>query len=300
MTLGLSLAENLMRKQPFSPLDPYEARPIVKWAGGKAALVPDLLAEMPKKIGTYIEPFAGGAALFFALASTAKPRFQRAQLNDKNEELVACYRAVRDHLDAMVTRLGSYHYDKDLYYSVRDVETKELTDPARGARLLFLNRTCFNGLWRENSKGKNNVPFGTYDDPKILDLPTLERAHRALAWVRLTSVDFEVACEGLVRGDFAYFDPPYVPLSKTASFTAYSAAGFSRKDQERLVVLLRTLKARGVHAMLSNADSPKTRELYSEFRMKKVQARRSINSDKSKRGVTGELVVMNYEEGKRP
>lgn len=289
-----------MRKKPFSSLEPHEARPIVKWAGGKSELVEELLVEMPKKIGTYVEPFSGGAALFFALASSPEPRFARARLNDKNAELVACYRSVRDHVDALVERLGEYRYDKELYYQVRDVETQDLTDVARGARLLFLNRTCFNGLWRENSKGKNNVPFGTYKNPKILDEVALRRAHRALAWVRITCNDFAVACEDLEPGDFAYFDPPYVPLSKTASFTAYSASGFLRKDQERLVDVLRDLKKRRVHAMLSNADTKETRELYSEFRMKSVRARRSINSDSSKRGSAGELIVMNYEKGKRP
>lgn len=282
-----------MRRPSYAD-DPLKAWPIVKWAGGKTELVDDLLAEMPEKIGTYVEPFAGGAALFFSLASDKKPRFVRAQLNDRNAELIAAYRAVRDQLDALVEKLGTYKYDKDLYYKVRDVETRELTDVERGARLLYLNKTCFNGLWRENSKGRNNVPFGTYTNPKIVDADGLKRASRALAWVRLTTLDFEAACEGLGPSDFAYFDPPYVPVSKTASFTAYSANGFSRADQERLVDLLLALKKRKVRAMLSNANTPETRELYKKLRTKEVSARRSINSDKTKRGAAGELVVMNY------
>jgi len=282
-----------MRRPSYAD-DPLKAWPIVKWAGGKSELVDELVAEMPEKIGTYVEPFAGGAALFFALASAPKPRFVRAQLNDRNAELIASYRAVRDDVDAVITKLGGYKYDKDLYYKVRDVETHDLTDVARGARLIYLNKTCFNGLWRENSKGRNNVPFGTYTNPKIIDVDGLRRASRALAWVRLTTLDFEAACEGLGPGDFAYFDPPYVPVSKTASFTAYSASGFSRADQERLAALLVALKRRKVRAMLSNANTPETRELYAKLRTKEVSARRSINSDKTKRGAAGELVVMNY------
>jgi len=165
----------------------------------------------------------------------------------------------------------------------------------RGARLLFLNRTCFNGLWRENSKGKFNVPFGTYKNPRILDPLLLERAAAALAGVKLTSEDFADACGRLGVGDFVYFDPPYVPATKTASFTAYSASGFTMADQLRLVALLGDLAKRGVKAMLSNADTPETRELYAGFRVRAVSARRPINSDPRKRGAAGELIVMNFE-----
>ncbi len=275
--------------------DVHEARPIVKWAGGKAALVPALLAELPPEIRTYVEPFAGGAALFFALASSPVRRFRRARLNDRNAELVACYRAVQSDLPALVERLGTYRYDKELYYQVRDVDPRDLGDVERGARLLFLNRTCFNGLWRENSKGKFNVPFGTYKNPRILDPLLLERAHAALAGVKLSSDDFADACGRLGVGDFVYFDPPYVPATKTASFTAYSASGFTMADQQRLVGLLGDLAKRGVKAMLSNADTPETRALYQDFRVRAVSARRPINSDPRKRGAAGELLVMNFD-----
>lgn len=280
--------------------DVHEARPIVKWAGGKAALVPTLLAELPSEIRTYVEPFAGGAALFFALSSAPERRFRRARLNDRNAELVACYRAVQNELPALVARLGTYRYDKELYYQVRELDVRELGDVERGARLLFLNRTCFNGLWRENSKGKFNVPFGSYKNPRILDELLLERARIALTDVKLTSADFTDACKRLGPGDFVYFDPPYVPATRTASFTAYSASGFTMSDQQRLVVLLRDLAARGVKAMLSNADTPETRELYAGFRVRAVSARRPINSDPQKRGAASELIVTNFEPTSPP
>jgi DNA adenine methylase len=282
-----------MKRKSFT-LEPNLSRPIVKWAGGKTELVPALLTEVPKRIRTYVEPFAGGAALFFALASEASPRFEKARLNDRNAELVACYRAVKKDVDALVERLRGYSYDKELYYRVRDVETGDLDDVERGARLIFLNRTCFNGLWRENSKGKFNVPFGTYKNPRILDETALRRASVALAQVSLTNLDFEDACKRLGEGDFVYFDPPYVPVSKTASFTAYQASGFRRDDHRRLAELLAHLAKKGVKAMLSNADNEETRELYQAFRCKRVGARRSISATGSGRGKAGELVVTNF------
>lgn len=282
-----------MKRKSFT-LEPNLSRPIVKWAGGKTELVPALLPEVPETIRTYVEPFAGGAALFFALASEEAKRFEKAKLNDRNAELVACYRAVKADVDALVTRLRGYSYDKELYYRVRDVETRDLDDVERGARLIFLNRTCFNGLWRENSKGKFNVPFGTYKNPRILDETALRRAAVALADVSLTNVDFEDACKRLGEGDFVYFDPPYVPVSKTASFTAYQASGFGRDDHRRLADLLARLAKKGVKAMLSNADNDETRELYRAFRCKRVGARRSISANGSGRGKAGELVVTNF------
>jgi DNA adenine methylase len=282
-----------MKRKSFT-LEPNLSRPIVKWAGGKTELVPALLPEVPETIRTYVEPFAGGAALFFALSSEEPRRFEKAKLNDRNAELVACYRAVKADVDALVTRLGGYSYDKELYYRVRDVETRDLDDVERGARLIFLNRTCFNGLWRENSKGKFNVPFGTYKNPRILDEMALRRAAVALSDVSLTNLDFEDACKRLGEGDFVYFDPPYVPVSKTASFTAYQASGFGRDDHRRLADLLTRLAKKGVKAMLSNADNDETRELYRAFRCKRVGARRSISALGSGRGKAGELVVTNF------
>lgn len=278
-------------------------RPVVKWAGGKKSLSQEIVACMPSKIGTYAEPFCGGAAVFFALASEPKRRFERAVLADKNEELVRLYRALQRDVDKLVGRLGAYQDDhyaltpeerRQHYYDVRERSTKRLGDVERGARLLFLNKTCFNGLWRVNARGKFNVPFGRYEKPRILDEKRLREAHEALAGVAIVHDDFQAVTKDLVRGDFVYFDPPYVPLSKTANFTAYAADRFDAADQQRLADELKRLADCGVRAMLSNACSPETKSLYAAFRNRKVPMKRAINSDAAKRGAVDELLVMNY------
>lgn len=277
------------------PIDP---KPIVKWAGGKSRLLGELLDRVPRKIGTYAEPFAGGAALFFALAaerSRGLRTFERAVLADRNAELVALYRAVRDDVQAVIRALDDYRYDKDLFYAVRAQDTRGLSDAARGARFIFLNRTCFNGLWRVNSRGQFNVPFGKYKDPKICDKAALVAASKALAGVSIVEADFEDVTGRLGRRDFVYLDPPYVPVSRTASFTAYAKDGFSPDDQSRLARELWSLKRRGAQAMLSNADTSVTRELYDGLALHVIRAPRSISCDGATRGDAGELVVTTWE-----
>lgn len=279
------------------------ARPVVKWAGGKARLVPALLARMPARIDTFVEPFAGGAALFFALASEEPRRFERAVLSDMNEDLVACYRALKEDVEALVARVAAYERayfgrapDKraELFYDVRGQRPR--SDVERGARLLFLNKTCFNGLWRVNASGKFNVPFGRYDKPRIFDEEGLRAAHAALQHATIERADFEAVTKKLGPRDFAYFDPPYVPVSRTANFTAYAREGFGLPEQERLARLLVTLRGRRVKAILSNTDSPLAREIYGHegFRHESVPMRRGINSDPTKRGPVDELLVMNF------
>ena len=173
------------------------AKPIVKWAGGKHRLIGELQKYLPETIDTYVEPFAGGAALFFALASDERgPRFKRAVLADRNEELVACYRAVKHDVAAVIDALGAYKYDRELYYQTRDLDTEAMSDVERAARLIFLNHTCFNGLWRVNASGKFNVPFGRYSNPRIVDAEGLREASRALAWAEILHVDFATAPRG--------------------------------------------------------------------------------------------------------
>lgn len=275
-------------------------KPIVKWAGGKTRLLGELLTRVPTTMRAYAEPFSGGAALFFAVASeragVAKGRrtFEKAFLADQNEDLIACYRATRDEVDALVEALGKYHYDKKLFYETRELDPRSMSDVERGARFIFLNRTCFNGLWRVNSRGQFNVPFGRYTNPRILDEKGLRAASVLLQGVDLRVADFTAVTALLGAGDFVYFDPPYVPASKTADFTAYSSIGFGDKDQQRLVDEFRALKKKGVLALLSNADTPGTRELYKEFSTHVVHAPRAINSDSTKRGDTPELLVASW------
>jgi DNA adenine methylase len=274
-------------------------KPIVKWAGGKTRLLGELRRRLPGEIGTYVEPFAGGAALFFALASEVEEgdrKLERAILCDQNRELVACYRAVQTDVESVIEALGAYRYDRDLFYETREKDTSRMSDVERAARLLFLNRTCFNGLWRVNASGRFNVPFGRYKNPRICDEEGLREASRALARAEIHHGDFSSVLSGLRAGDFVYFDPPYAPVSKTAAFTDYAAGGFDAKDQARLVSELVRLREADVLAMLSNADTPETRALYENFAMEVVFAPRAINSDAAKRGDARELLVTSWGE----
>jgi DNA adenine methylase len=274
------------------------AKPFVKWVGGKSRLVRRLLAKAPREMRTYVEPFVGGGAMFFALSEEAdagaRPTFASV-IADQNAELVATYRAVKGDVESVIAALRSYTYDRDLFYETRALATEGMTDTQRAARLIFLNKTCFNGLWRVNASGKFNVPFGRYKDPRILDEENLRAASEALRKTKIVSGDFAEATRKVVRGDFVYFDPPYVPLTRTAMFTDYVQGGFGAKDQERLAVELRRLKSLGVHVMLSNADTRETRKLYEGFAMHVVKVGRPINSDPTKRGAAGEIVVTTWD-----
>jgi DNA adenine methylase len=272
-------------------------KPIVKWAGGKSRLLDELRKRVPTDVRTYVEPFAGGAALFFALAEDVaahKRTMKRAILADRNDELIACYRAVKSDVAGVIEALGAYRHDKDLFYEVRARDTATMSDVERGARLIFLNHTCYNGLWRVNASGKFNVPFGNYKKPRILDEEALESASAAFAKVDFVEGDFTEATRGLGHGDFVYFDPPYAPVSSTADFTTYAAGGFGPGDQTRLVEEMTRLRDAGVLVMLSNADTPDTRALYADFNVASVSAPRSINSDANKRGLAAELLVTSW------
>lgn len=264
------------------------AAPIVKWAGGKGQLLGALIPRLPTRFQRYYEPFAGGAALFFALG----PR--KAVLCDTNAELVNLYTVVRDELPRLVRSLRHYRYDKDKFYEVRAQRPEQLDEIQRAARFIYLNRTCFNGLYRVNRRGEFNVPFGRYTNPRICDVPRLQAASRVLQEAEVRLGDFSAVEQDAKRGDFVYFDPPYVPRNRTSSFTAYTSEAFDMAAQERLAALVRSLDKRGAKVMLSNSDTDAVHKLYKGLRIERIPATRNINAKASARGPIFEVIVRNY------
>ena len=264
-------------------------RAFLKWAGGKSQLLPKILPRLPKRIGTYFEPFVGSGAVFWALAREG--RFDHAVLSDRNAELITSYRAIRDDVEDVIALLAGWSHSESFYYALRARDPEAMSPVEAAARMIHLNHTGFNGLYRVNKSGLFNVPFGRYKRPRTLNKPVLRAASRALRTVDLLVADFEDVLPAARPGDAVYFDPPYVPMSGTASFTAYEKSGFGEPAQRRLVLALEDLQRRGVHALLSNSDVPLTRELYQGLRCEKVQARRAINSRADKRGPVSELLV---------
>lgn len=278
------------------------ARPFLKWAGGKAKLAPEILAAAPPAIGRYIEPFAGAGAVFFALAE-ARPGTPSI-LNDANGERIETFVALRDSKDALVdalARLSASYQASDpdarraLYYEMRSNPGD--TPVGRASRFIFLNKTCYNGLFRVNSGGGFNVPHGRYKKPRILDEELLESCSAALQRTDLRSEDFAAVCAAARPGDFVYLDPPYHPLTATASFTGYTRADFGRADQLRLRDTFEELSRRGIAAMLSNSEHEFTVSLYGGLgcRLKTVAMSRAINSKGSARSPIPELLIDNFE-----
>jgi DNA adenine methylase len=267
--------------------------PFLKWVGGKTQLLRVLSRLITQKSLTYYEPFLGGGATFFHFAD--RRRFQRAILNDFNPELINCYTVVRDDLGALLKRLDAYKTDPlwntQPYFEV--VRATEQQDPVeRAARTIYLNRTCFNGLYRVNRAGKFNAPFGKYDNPSLYDSGKIRDCSEALQrFASLRVGDYAEAVKDAGAGDIVYFDPPYVPVSETASFTAY-AGKFGPAEQRALAELFRDLVKRGALCIPSNSDAPLVRELYEGFDFHIVGAKRSINSKGDKRGEVNELVVI--------
>jgi DNA adenine methylase len=243
---------------------------------------------LPSRYGRYFEPFAGGAALFFSL------RPKRAVLADVNAELMDCYVATRDDVDAVIAALGHHRYAAEDYYRVRAIDRATLPLAERAARTIYLNKTGYNGLYRVNRAGKFNVPMGRYKSPLLCDAANLRACSVALRGVDLRVDDFEDVASRAKAGDFVYFDPPYVPVSDSAAFTSYVPGGFGADQQRRLAEVFTTLARRGVYAMLSNSDTPTVRELYRGFRIDSVLAARFINSRGSRRGKIGEVLVTSW------
>jgi len=269
-------------------------RPFLKWAGGKTQLVDALTARLPLNFYNYHEPFVGGGALFFKLYREGK--IEKAFISDLNAELIDTYFAIRDHVDEVIKELSQYPHNTDFYYHLRSQNPWELTLPTRAARMIYLNKTGYNGLYRVNREGGFNVPFGRYKSPKYFDEDNLRAVSKALKDVEIACAPFETVLDHARTGDFVYFDPPYVPLSQTANFTAYHSNGFTIEDQKILRDVCIELTKRNISVILSNSATNLVRELYSPypFVVNEVKAIRAINCNGDKRGKLTELLVTNY------
>ena len=269
-----------------------KAKPFVKWVGGKTQLLPELSSRIPHNFSRYFEPFIGGGALFFDLQPV------QSTLIDINEELTNVYKVIKERTDELIGDLHQHIYEKDYYYQIRNVdrtdEYQSWSDVRRASRFIYLNKSCFNGLYRVNSKGEFNTPMGKYKNPKIVDEINLRACSQALAKAKIITDSF-LEVEALVsNNDFVYFDPPYAPLNPTSNFTGYSQQGFDRQMQLELRDLCDRLNRRGVRFMVSNSNAPLILELYQNYNIELVYATRAINSKANKRGKIPEVVVTNY------
>lgn len=298
------------------------ARPFVKWAGGKGQLLPELGKRLPpmilqnKTIERYVEPFVGGGAMFFFLKSNFK--IQESYLSDKNRDLILAYEVIKNNHEELIGDLSEIEDShlqkseierKENYYRIRENYNHQKVDYdlyssqwiRRVGYFIFLNKTCFNGLYRQNSKGEFNVPFGRYKNPRICDEENIRQVHISLKDTQVFYGDFTESERYIHKGSFVYVDPPYRPLNKTSNFTSYDKEGFDDDSQRNLADFFKKMDGRGAKLMLSNSD-PKNQDeqddffeiLYENFNLERVTAKRNINRDASKRGVLNEVIVRNY------
>ena len=269
-----------------------ETYPIVKWVGGKRQLMFELLKNKPENYNRYFEPFIGGGALFFELQP------ENAYISDMNEELINLYQVVRDNVDELITDLQKHNISKEYFMEIRNIdrtkEYKSWSNVKKSSRFIYLNRTCFNGMYRVNSKGEFNVPFGHYKNPRILDENNLINCSNLLQRTEIKHADFSEILKAVKKDDFVYFDPPYVPLSETSSFTSYTKDGFDMDMQFKLRDVCDELDSMGVKFLLSNSDTKLVNELYENYNIKKVFASRQINANADGRGKITEVLVRNY------
>ena len=275
-----------------------KGKPFVKWAGGKRQILDKLIKYVPEDFNTYYEPFVGGGALFFELSP------KNAVINDSNEELINVFRCIKEeeNLTKMCNELNHHeaNHSEEYYYKIRNIDRDKnkfnrLSDYKRAARTIYLNKACFNGLYRVNSKGEFNVPFGkklkvnTYEGQNI----GIIHAYLNFNNIKILSIDFEEAVKDAKEGDFIYFDPPYD--SDTSTFNSYTEDGFSKDEQIRLSNVFKNLSDRGCYVMLSNHNTVLINELYKDFYIHKITAKRNINSNGKKRGKVEEVIITNYE-----
>ncbi len=267
--------------------------PILKWVGGKRQLLSDIIPMIDKKHSTYVEPFIGGGAVFFEL----QPK--KAIINDYNSELINVYKVVRDNCEELIKVLEMHEKsnNSEYFYKVRaldrDAGYEQMSNVEKAARIIYLNKTCYNGLYRVNSAGQFNSPYGKYKNPNVVNATVLRAMSKYLKTpnIKIMNGDYRETLKGLRKGAFVYLDPPYMPISSSSSFTGYTEGGFSYQQQVDLRDECDKLRKKGIRFIQSNSDCPEIRELYKDYEIKTVQAKRSINSNAEKRGEINEVLI---------
>lgn len=271
--------------------------PFLKWVGGKRQLIPEIKKMLPKGIANrpYYEPFIGGGALLFDL----QPK--QAVINDYNEELINVYCVIRDNPNELIEDLKKHKNTAEYFYEIRSLDRQplfnNLTKVERASRIIYLNKTCYNGLYRVNNAGEFNSPFGKYKNPNIINEPVIKAVSKYLNLnqIQISNSDYEVILRDIPANSFVYLDPPYHPVSETSNFTGYIQGGWNESEQLRLRDVCNKLNANGVKFLLSNSASDFIKEIYSAYNIKTVQANRAVNSISSKRGQVNEFLICNYE-----
>ncbi len=268
--------------------------PIVKWVGGKRQLLGELKKRLPRPLGHYFEPFAGGAALLFELQPS------KATISDDNEELINLYIMVKDQVEPLIAELKTYRNEEAFFYEIRQKDRDplfhQLSDVERAARIHYLNKTCYNGLFRVNNTGEFNSPFGRYKNPDFVNEVALRAVSKYLNSneIKIIRCDFETGLAETGKGDFVYLDPPYDPVSDSANFTGYTRGGFDQQQQRRLKETCDRLTKEGVRFLLSNSATDFIKGLYQEYKIETINAKRAINCKALERGNVEELLIKNY------
>jgi DNA adenine methylase len=271
--------------------------PFFKWVGGKRQIMPSIVAYLPKDVKTYqyVEPFVGGGAVLFHL----QPK--RATANDLNTELINVYEVIKNNLDPLIIDLKKHENNSTYFYAIRNIDRtpdyKNLSDIERASRIIYLNKTCFNGLYRVNNAGEFNSPFGNYKNPNIINEPVLRAVSKYLRTndIELCNEDYEAVLDKVDQNSFVYLDPPYHPISTSSNFTGYVQGGWNMFDQIRLREACDKLNAKGIKFLLSNSSADFIKEQYRQYSINTVKANRAINSDGANRGEIDELIIRNYE-----
>ncbi len=276
-------------------------QPFVKWVGGKRGLLSQILPFIPKKFNSYFEPFIGGGALFFKLYSLGHLKDKNIYLFDINSELINAYNMVKNNPTLLINELEIFKekHSKEFYYEVRALDREdeflEIDELLRATRFIYLNKTCFNGLYRVNKKNQHNVPIGNYKNPNICDAETIYNASEALQNATIMNASYKDILKYISKDDFVYFDPPYHPLTETSSFTSYSEYDFLENEQFELFELFDTLSEKDIKVLHSNSDTKFIKDLYSKYEIQEIQANRFINSKSSGRGKISELIIRSYQ-----